>query len=214
MTLAHSAVTKSIALAENMLFFKKWLKSPVQLGSFAPISIKLANLTANQLTIKEDTIIVEIGAGTGKLTRAILAKGVNVKKLAVVEIDKTMCLFIKHSLQRLYDSGAELKVIEGDACNLAELIPHEWISKVDYVVSNIPLFNMEDTIRKKIISAALGVLNPISGSIVHVSCSPISPIKFMGSEILQKRVVSLWNNVPPGFVWKFTQKRYVNNLSI
>ena len=211
--LAHGAINKSIATAENKLFFKQWLKSPMQLGSFAPISIKLANLAAHQLTITKDTTIVEIGAGTGRLTRALLAKGANIPKLAMVELDPIMCGFLKHSLQQLYGSKSPLKVIEGDAGALTKIIPHSWVGKVDYVVSAIPLFNMEESDRKKIISAALDVLNPVTGSIIHVSYSPVSPIKFMEGEILQKRAVSLWGNVPPGFVWRFTQKRYLHNLS-
>ncbi len=213
MTLAYSAINKSIATAESKLFFKQWLKSPLQLGSFAPISMKLARLAAHQLTITKDTKIVEIGAGTGRLTHAMLAKGVNITKLAMVELDPVMCGFLRHSLQQLYSLKSELKVIEGDADALAKIIPSSWVGKVDYVVSAIPLFNLDESARKRIISAALEVLNPVTGSIIHVSYSPASPIKFMEGEILQKRAVSLWGNVPPGFVWRFTQKRYLHDLS-
>ena len=212
-TLAHSAITKSIATAENKLFFKQWLKSPLQLGTFAPISMKLANLTAHQLIINSDTTIVEIGAGTGRLTRALLAKGANIEKLAMVELDPKMCHFLKDSLQQLYAPNTELKIIAGDACHLGKIIPHNWLGKVDYVVSAIPLLNLSEEVSKKIIQAALDVLNPVTGSIVHVSYSPVSPIKFMECEILQKRAASIWGNVPPGFVWRFIPKRYLHDLS-
>jgi phosphatidylethanolamine/phosphatidyl-N-methylethanolamine N-methyltransferase len=211
-TLARSAIIKSITAAENKLFFKQWLRSPAQLGTFAPISWKLANLAAKQLHINENTKIVEIGAGTGRLTRALLARGVNIENLTMVELDQQMSVFLENSLQQMYPN-AELKVITGDACNLGEIIPDSWCGKVDYVVSAIPLLNLNESVREKIISAALDVLNPLTGSIVHVSYSPVSPIRFMEGDVLQKRAASLWNNVPPGFVWCFTQKRYLHDLS-
>lgn len=212
-SLPHSTITRSLVTEENRLFFKQWLKSPMQLGTFAPISLKLAHLAADQLNVDDRTTIVEIGAGTGRLTRALLAKGVNIDKLAMVELDPKMSDFLKTSLQTLYQSKTELKVIQGNAEKLPEIIPASWVGAVDYVVSAIPLAYMDETTREHIIQAALDVLNPVSGSILHVTYSPISPIKFMEGEILQKRVVALWNNMPPGFVWRFTPKRYLHDLS-
>ena len=87
-TLARSAIIKSITTADNKLFFKQWLRSPAQLGTFAPISWKLADLAAKQLNINTNTKIVEIGAGTGRLTRALLARGANIENLAMVELDQ------------------------------------------------------------------------------------------------------------------------------
>ncbi len=212
-SLPHSTTIKSIASEESRLFFKQWLKSPMQLGTFAPISLKLAHLAAIQLEVSSKTTIVEIGAGTGRLTRALLARGVNLDKLAMVELDPKMSDFLKLSLQNLYTSKAKPKVIQGNAEKLTELIPSAWVGKVDYVVSAIPLMYMDEPLRERIIQAALDVLNPVTGSIYHVSYSPISPIKFMEGEILQKRVVSVWGNMPPGFVWRFTPKRYLHDLS-
>jgi len=212
-SLPHSTMIKSIVTEESRLFFKQWLKSPMQIGTFAPISLKLAHLAASQLDVSNQTTVVEIGAGTGRLTRALLAKGVSTDKLAMVELDPKMSDFLKVSLQDLYQSKAQPKVIQGNAEELPRLIPTAWVGKVDYVVSAIPLMCLDETTRERIIQAALDVLNPLTGSIYHVTYSPVSPIKFMEGEILQKRVVSLWGNVPPGFVWRFTPKRYLHDLS-
>lgn len=212
-SLPHSTTIKSIASEESRLFFKQWLKSPMQLGTFAPISLRLAYSAADQLKVNSKTTVVEIGAGTGRLTRALLTRGVNLDKLAMVELDSKMCDFLKYSLQHLYQSKTKPKVIHGNAEKLPELIPSAWVGKVDYVVSAIPLMYMEEPLRERIIQAALDILNPVTGSIYHVTYSPISPIKFMEGEVLQKRVVSLWGNIPPGFVWRFTLKRYLHDLS-
>jgi phosphatidylethanolamine/phosphatidyl-N-methylethanolamine N-methyltransferase len=212
-SLPQNVVNKSIATGEKRLFFKQWLKSPMQLGTFAPLSMKLAHLAANQVNADNRTTIVEIGAGTGRLTRALLAKGVNIDRFAMVELDHKMCGFLDHSLKQMYQSKKHPPVIHGNAENLVNIIPRTWVGKVDYVVSAIPLMYMEETLRERIIQASLDVLNPVSGSIIHVTYSPVSPIRFMEGEIIQKRVVSLWGNIPPGFVWRFTPKRYLHDLS-
>jgi phosphatidylethanolamine/phosphatidyl-N-methylethanolamine N-methyltransferase len=212
-SLSYSTTAKSLVAEENKLFFRQCLKSPIQLGAFVPTSLKLASVAASQLNITEKTTIVEIGARTGRLTRAILARGANIDRLAVVESDQTMSDFLKASLRDLYQLKTQPKIIRGNSEELAKLIPNSWIGKVDYVISTIPLTYMEDAIRERIIQSALDVLNPETGSIFHVSYSPVSPIRFMEGELLQKRVVSLWKNIPPGFVWRFTTKRYPYNFS-
>lgn len=211
-SLAQAMANKSIANGENRLFFKQWLKSPLQLGTFAPISFKLAHLAASQIKLDKDIKIVEIGAGTGRLSRAILAQGIDIDNFAMVELDAKMSVFLEKSLEKLYNSTKKPKVIHGNADKLSDLIPTEWVGKVDYVVSAIPLMQMTETSRIKIIEAALKVLNPDTGSILHVTYSPVSPIKFMENDIIQTRPVSLWSNIPPGFVWRFAPKRYSHEL--
>ncbi len=188
---------------ENSLFFKQWIKHPGRLGTLAPISVRLATLAATHINAHER--IVEIGAGTGRLTRALLEKGIHPEKLAVIELDSSLTSFLKETLPGLYDEHTPSPyIIEGDATYLDTLIPTEWIGTVDTIVSAIPLMYLEKNQRLAIINAAFKVLKP-GGKIVHVTYSPKSPIEF-STTIDQTRVVSLWMNVPPGFVWTYVKK--------
>lgn len=207
------ASSKSLTQAENKIFFKQWLRSPGKLGTFAPISLKLAHSAAEQIDTKDNPLVVEIGAGTGRLSRAILARGVNPKHLAMVELDEKLSAFLKYSMDSAYQGQVSNNVINGDARKLKELIPNSWVGNVDYVVSAVPLMYMEEEMREQIVQAALDVLHPIKGIMLHVTYSPISPLRFMEGDLITKRLVSLWNNMPPGFVWRFTPKRYLHQLS-
>lgn len=207
------ASDKYLRQEENKIFFKQWLRSPGKLGTFAPISLKLAHCAAEQIDVTDNPLVVEIGAGTGRLSRAILAKGVDPKRLAMVELDEKLSTFLKQSMDSAYQGKANTNVINGDARNLKELIPNSWVGKVDYVVSAVPLMYMEEDVREQIMQAALDVLHPVKGMMLHVTYSPVSPVRFMEGDLIAKRVVSLWNNMPPGFVWRFTPKRYLHQLS-
>lgn len=188
-----------IRRAENRLFFRRWVQNPRQLGTLAPISVKLSLLAAKQAvkSYVPGTPIVEIGAGTGRLTRALLQCGVQPQDLTVVELDGEMCDFMRKSLPLI-------TVIEGDANQLAELINSKICEKVGVVVSAIPLMYLPEILRKSLINAAFAVLKP-SAKIIHVTYSPVSPLKFWDA-IQQRRIESTWKNIPPGFVWQFQQQ--------
>ncbi len=185
-----------IRRAENWLFFRRWLKSPRQLGTLAPISIKLSMLAAKEALSQytPGTPVVEIGAGTGRLTRALLHKGVQAQDLTVVELDSEMCDFLRNSIPGIH-------VIEGDATHLSELLTPELLQKVGVVVSAIPLMYLKEPLRQSLIMAAFSVLRP-QAKIVHVTYNPKSPLNFW-KNIKQSRVAAAWFNFPPGFVWQF-----------
>lgn len=187
-----------IRRAENRLFFRRWLKNPRQLGTLAPISVKLSMLAAREAVsqYKPGTPVVEIGAGTGRLTRALLHLGVQAPDLTVVELDGEMCDFLKETIPGI-------KVIEGDANYLATLIDPELREKVGVVVSAIPLMYLDETLRKSLMKAAFSVLKP-KAKIVHVTYNPKSPLTFW-SGLKQNRVGATWLNLPPGFVWQFQE---------
>lgn len=187
-----------IQRAENWLFFRRWLKNPRQLGTLAPISVKLSMLAAKEALSQyaPGTPVVEIGAGTGRLTRALLYSGVKPEDLTVVELDGEMCRFLKQSIPNI-------RVIEGDANQLPELLGTEMCAKVGVVVSAIPLMYLDECLRKSLINAAFSVLKP-QAKIIHVTYNPKSPLNFWDG-VKQSRVAATWFNIPPGFVWKYQQ---------
>jgi phosphatidylethanolamine/phosphatidyl-N-methylethanolamine N-methyltransferase len=185
-----------IRRAENLLFFRRWIKNPRQLGTLAPISLKLATLAAKAAVTSymPGMPIIEIGAGTGRLTRALLKEGVRSQDLTAVELDGQMCDFLRETLPHIH-------VVEGDACHLSALIPARHVGKVSVVVSAIPLMYLKEEMRQSIIKAAFAVLKPES-EIVHVTYNNRSPLRFW-QDIRQSRAAATWFNIPPGFVWRF-----------
>lgn len=188
---------------ENKLFFKQWIRHPGRLGTVAPISVKLARRAAAEVS-NTGGYVVEIGAGTGRLTRALIERGVPSTQLAAVELDSTLCAFLKDTLPGLCLASDAPHIIEGDAAFLPDLIPESWAGNVETVVSAIPLMYLPEDKRIAIIEAAFKILKP-GGKIIHVTYNPKSPLAFSDA-YTQERVVSLWLNIPPGFVWSYTKR--------
>lgn len=179
---------------EGTLFFRRWLKEPKQLGTLAPISKKLARSAARLMHDPACLKVVEIGAGTGRLTRALIAEGVKHENLTAVELDESFCSFLRASMPKI-------NVIHGDACELPSLLGQDLVNSVDIVYSVIPLMYLPLEVREKILTQALAVLKP-GGKFYHVCYTPISPFR-KNKAIKSKRLISSWLNVPPGFVWEF-----------
>src|SRR5438477_12462228 len=83
---------------ETSLFFRRWIKSPTQLGTLAPISISLARRSAAMMDNPKDKVVVEIGAGTGRLSRQIIKAGVQPQNFYAVELDLDLCQFLSRTL--------------------------------------------------------------------------------------------------------------------
>ncbi|TIP63896.1 methyltransferase domain-containing protein, partial [Mesorhizobium sp.] len=80
------------------------------------------------------TPVLEVGPGTGVITRAILAQGVKPENLYAVEYSPD---FVRH-LRQLYPG---VNVIEGDAFNLDATLGNKSGLTFDSVISGVPLLN-------------------------------------------------------------------------
>ena len=96
-----------------LLFFRRWLANPLQMGSVIPSSPALCRRIAALVERKPDEVVVELGAGTGVVSRALLAAGVPAEKLVVVEIVPEMA-------EHLRDSLPGVQVVCGDAFALPD----------------------------------------------------------------------------------------------
>lgn len=105
------------------------------MGAAIPSSERLANLMASFVPHPCEGLVVELGAGTGSVTEALLRRGVPPDQLLAIERSPKMA----EILQKRFPS---LRIIHGDACHLGELVKqhqHGSARKVDVVVSSLPL---------------------------------------------------------------------------
>ena len=106
----------SVSPANPWAFFRHWLSNPLRMGSVVPSSPALCRRLVARTRWAEDEAVVELGAGTGVISRALLAGGLPPQRLFAVELMPGLAAHLRRVLP-----GAN--VIEGDARRLAELIP-------------------------------------------------------------------------------------------
>ena len=70
---------------DELKFFKGWIDKPKAVGSIVPTSSIAARRMASVVNPDSGLPVLEVGPGTGVITRAILAGGVKPENLYLVE---------------------------------------------------------------------------------------------------------------------------------
>jgi len=187
--------TEEKPAAEEVLFFRRWLANPMKVGAILPSSPALARLVARQVHAGPDQCVVELGPGTGPVTKALLAAGVPADRLFVVEIDAALCAHLRREFPAV-------NVIQGDATRLKSLLPAEWIGKVACVISGIPMLPLPVEVQRALIDAAFDVMAP-GGDILQYTYSLASPIKEKPLGLKGRRKGIAMMNFPPAWVWSY-----------
>jgi phosphatidylethanolamine/phosphatidyl-N-methylethanolamine N-methyltransferase len=180
---------------EIAIFFARWLRAPQRIGAVAPSSRFLARAMATQVDLHRPEPVIELGGGTGSVTKALLEAGLPVDRLIVVERDVRLYKMLRRRFPGL-------RVVRGDARHLVELLRPLGIDAVSAVVSSLPLIAMPKTIRRQIISECFALLGA-GGRFIQYTYSLTSPLA--GGELgLRGRVAArVWLNVPPAAVWSY-----------
>jgi len=180
------------------LFLSSWLRSPKHVGAFAPSSDTLAAALAACVTKPAHDFVLELGAGTGVVTRALLDRGVPPEHLCVIERDRQFCT-------RLRQRFPEVLIIQGDARRLRRLLLAHGISQVDCVISGLPLLSLGPTTQLTVIHEALSVLAPAGyfNQFTYGLTVPVHPQVRERLHIEPERIGSVWRNLPPAALWRF-----------
>jgi phosphatidylethanolamine/phosphatidyl-N-methylethanolamine N-methyltransferase len=185
------------ALAEKfddeLKFFKGWIDKPKAVGSIVPTSSITARKMASVVNPKSGLPVLEVGPGTGVITRAILAQGVKPENLYAVEYSTD---FVRH-LRQLYPG---VNVIEGDAFNLDATLGNKSGLKFDSVISGVPLLNFPVTQRIAYIESLLDRI-PTGRPVVQLTYGPLSPIPPGRGDYTVEHFPFVIRNIPPTQLW-------------
>jgi len=191
---ADLRATRRAASTAPWLFFRRWLANPIQMGSVVPSSPALCRLITRRVQFAPDEFVLELGAGTGVISRAIIDSGVPPDRLVVVEIVPAMARLLRDLLP-----GAV--VTEGDAWRLAELLPAQWHGRIGTVVCGIPLVLLP-LARQRGLVAAIEAVAPGRG-FLHYSYCATSPLPYRKLSLSARRESWTPMNFPPASVWRY-----------
>ncbi len=135
-----------VSLLKEFLFDKK-------VGSVFPSSLKVVDYTCKLINFNKKLIIVEYGPGTGVFTKEILKKMNSKSKLIVVETN----LKFVNLLKNIEDK--RLVVINDGVSNIKEILKKLKIKDVDYFISGVPFYMINDIEKDKIIKDTYNLLD-------------------------------------------------------
>lgn len=184
---------------DELKFFKGWIDKPRAVGSIVPTSAITARKMASIVDARSGLPVLEVGPGTGVVTRAILAQGVRPDNLYAVEYSAD---FVRH-IRRLYPG---VKVIEGDAFNLDKTLGDMKDAVFDSIVSGVPLLNFPVPKRVAYVESLLDRIPP-GRPIVQLTYGPVSPVPPGRGNYTVERFHFILRNIPPTQLWLYRRPR-------
>ena len=124
----------------GIVFAREWARSPRKAGAVWPSGSALARAMAERVP-EGSGLVVELGAGTGAVTAALLKKGVQPQRIVVVEQSTAMVAYLRKRFP-------DLMILAGDAAELSRLLPAR---PVDCIISSLPLVSLPEAKRAGIV---------------------------------------------------------------
>ena len=184
---------------DEFRFFRSLIEKPLTVGAVAPSGKALARVMASYVDPGVPGPIVELGPGTGPVTEALLARGIDPARLTLVEYDPEFC---RHLCQRF----PGVHVVQGDAYNLKGTLDGVLHAPAAAFVSGLPLFNKPLKMRLDLLDQAFGLMKP-DAPFVQFTYNAISPIPRSHGRVRAEASGRVWRNFPPARVWVYRTNR-------
>jgi phosphatidylethanolamine/phosphatidyl-N-methylethanolamine N-methyltransferase len=183
--------------AAHWLYFRRFLKNPVGVASLTPSSPALGRLVARHLRRQGEEYVVELGCGTGAITRALLAAGVPPEKLIAVDLDAAL-------LGVLREDSPDITVLECNAAEITRCLPPPVVGRVGTVICGIPISLLPLKAQRRIVEEMFALMPPGHRFLAYTH-RPISPLPRRELGLKGTCLARTLRNLPPASVWGYTR---------
>jgi len=199
--LTHGQPPKKTTLADSARFLRQWIENPRIVGAVSPSGPALAKAMAGYVDLARRGPIIELGPGTGPVTKALLERGIPLERLLLVEYETKFC-------RMLAERYPGVKIVQGDAYGLkATLAGHVESGGVATVVSSLPLLNRPERDRIELLHQAFELMGPDGLFIQFTYGLAVSPMPIhahgVGGAYVGKGSAPILLNIPPARVWRY-----------
>ncbi len=186
----------------RLTFFRQWLRHPLRMSSITPSGRQLASMMAAAVPSDADSVI-ELGAGTGVITRALIKHGIKPERLLLVEMDDVLHGVLRQAFPRAQVVCGNARTLQALAAQADTFGTH----RVGAVVSSLGLLAMAASVQHDILAAAFAVLRP-GGIFVQYTYGPSRPVApevctALGLQV--RRQGWAWRNLPPARVYVYSR---------
>ena len=177
-----------------MRFIRSWIEKPLSIGAVTPSGKALARTMAGYVDPQSNGPVIELGPGTGPVTEALVAHGIDPARLMLVEFNPTFCRLLRPR----YPAAT---VVQGDAYSLRASAGSYVREPAAAVVSGLPLVTKPLRTRLRLISDAFALLSP-GAPFVQFTYAMVPPIPKALAGVRPKPPSDL-DELPPARVWVY-----------
>jgi phosphatidylethanolamine/phosphatidyl-N-methylethanolamine N-methyltransferase len=185
-------------MADRLLFISLWLRQPFRIGAVSPSGHALAALMTAAIR-PEDGPVIELGAGTGVFTHALLARGVPEQDLLLVEDNPELADMLRQRFPAA-------RVVVADAACLDDHYPFGEL-RAGVIVSGLPLLSMPEHKVIAILQVAFALLRDIGAfyQFTYGFGCPVQSRVLAHAGLTAERVGWVAANIPPATVYRFAR---------
>jgi phospholipid N-methyltransferase len=188
---AAAATAAFVYSRERGLFFHKFLRSPLTVGSVTPSSHFLTNKMMKPIEWGCVSAMAELGAGTGVFTRAIHQLSLPETQVIVFENDADMRAHLREAFPTFHHRS--------DALELTRAVWELGLSGLDCIVSGLPFGAFSQDLRSRIMERIVDALKP-EGVFIQFQYS-LQMLPELCQRFAHVQVGFVPLNMPPAFVY-------------
>lgn len=193
-----------VRLQERIRFLYEFARDPRSTGAIGPSSPELAEAMVRDMGLECADVAVELGAGTGAFTTAILDQLSPEARFMVMELNPRLAA----SLERGFaDDGVD--VVCASAEDLCRHLDPDEVGGVDAIISSLPWVCFNTALQRAILHEIRRALRPggrfCTFAYAHAAWLP-SGVKFrreLRSVFPECEILPIvWRNLPPAFIYR------------
>lgn len=184
--------------AESALFFRHWLRHPLEIGAFLPSSAAVGRAMAKAVAFDRPGMILELGSGTGAVTASLLEAGCAPERLIVVEREAALAAMLR---QRF----GGLQIVEGDACAIGAVLTERGVTKLAAIVSSLPIMWFAIASQRAVIAPCLDRAGD-GGSLIQLTNALVSPVAMDALDLDGSEIARVWSQFPPVQIWRYRRR--------
>jgi phosphatidylethanolamine/phosphatidyl-N-methylethanolamine N-methyltransferase len=183
-------------MTDFALFLGKFLRQGTAIASIAPSSRWLARTTVRNIDWQRASTLVELGAGTGPITRVIAAFARPECRVVVIERDPDFTRLLRER----FGGWTNFDIVEGDVRDLAPILAERGIGRVDHIVSGLPVPSFPKPLQRDLFEA-IGTVLSREGTYNQITEIPWLYWRFYRRYFDDVRFAFEPRNAPPGGVY-------------
>jgi phosphatidylethanolamine/phosphatidyl-N-methylethanolamine N-methyltransferase len=185
-------------IADTALFFGLWLRKPLQIAAICPSGATVAATMARLVDPARPGPVLELGAGTGSITRGLLALGWPLERIIAYEREARLVGILRREIRGI-------RAVVGDATDLERQLRWLGIDRLSAVVSSLPVKWFPHEAQCAVLRPCFARLGP-DGHFLQLTNAFSSPLPIKQLGIAGREAARVWRNVPPAQIWAYTPR--------
>lgn len=131
-------------MKENLQFLQAFIKNPLKVGAIAPSSPELAAEMLQGIEPDENNIVLELGVGTGAITKFLRDVIPNRQSYLGIELDADL-------VKNLNKNYPDLNIVCGNAAEAYSIHREQGLGKVRHLICCLPFVSLPKDVSEQVL---------------------------------------------------------------